>query len=186
MNSLTPQRRWWIWLPLLALALWLAVLGDKTPTGGTLVQAPKTHPKSLPGPNVNANPQARLSTPRLGPLDELMERSLLIVQQPSKGGHRTDLFARSSWSPPAPPVKTLPPAAVVAPSAPAVPFIFIGKKLDDTVWEVYLAQGEKSYVLREGSLIDNTYRIDKIAPPNLSLTYLPLGQTQNLPIGESR
>lgn len=184
MSSPAPQRRWWIWLPLLALALWLALFGDKTPTG-TLARAPNSRPNFKPDPSLRVQSQVPPPTRSQGPLDALVERDLLILRRPSNSNHPPDLFARLSWSPPPPPVTAQPMPPVVAPTAPALPFTFIGKKLDDGVWEVYLAQGEKSYVLREGSLIDSTYRIEKIAPPNLSLTYLPLGQTQNLPIGES-
>ncbi len=53
------------------------------------------------------------------------------------------------------------------------------------MWEVFLARGEQSFVVREGSVIENTYRIDQISPPNISLTYLPLGQSQSLSIGAS-
>jgi hypothetical protein len=77
------------------------------------------------------------------------------------------------------------PLPAPAPAAPVLPFTYIGKKLEAGVWEVFLARGEQSFVVREGAVIENTYRIDKIAPPNLSLTYLPLGHTQNLSIGAS-
>jgi hypothetical protein len=51
---------------------------------------------------------------------------------------------------------------------------------------VYLARGEQTFIVREGSALDGLYRVDRIAPPSLALTYLPLGQSQTLPIGESR
>ena len=38
--------------------------------------------------------------------------------------------------------------------------------------------------VREGMTIEDLYRVDRIAPPNLTLTYLPLGTVQNMTIGE--
>ena len=77
------------------------------------------------------------------------------------------------WPSPSPP----------PPTAPTLPFIYLGKKVDDHIWEVYLARGEQTYIVREKTLIDNTYRVDSIRPPTLSLTYLPLNQAQTLSIG---
>ena len=185
---MTPQRRWWIWLPLLALALWLAVFGDKTPvTEDRLILARPVGPATLPSPTAKtAIAKVTSPTNNLTPLQVLTARDQLILPDQPKGQPRRDLFASNSWSPPVLPPKALPPAPPIPPSAPLLPFTFIGKKFDGITWEVYLAQGEKSHVLHEGSLIDTTYRVDKIAPPLLSLTYLPLGQAQTLAIGESR
>jgi hypothetical protein len=38
-------------------------------------------------------------------------------------------------------------------------------------------------VVRDKTVIDGTYRVDTIAPPVLTLTYLPLNQVQQLNIG---
>ncbi|HEX8478474.1 MAG TPA: hypothetical protein VF663_09070 [Telluria sp.] len=113
---------------------------------------------------------------RLLPRDELMGESV-------KGG--TDLFGSRNWNPPAPPppvqaVNTAPPPP---PMAPPLPFKLIGKSVGSGVYEVYLARGEQVYLVREKTTIDGTYRVDKIAPPMLTLTYLPLNQVQQLNIG---
>ena len=67
--------------------------------------------------------------------------------------------------------------------APPMPFTFIGKAAADGAWEVFLARGDKTYVVRAKMVIDGTYRVDSIAPPFMSLTYLPLNQVQQLNIG---
>jgi hypothetical protein len=94
-----------------------------------------------------------------------------------------DLFSTRNWNPPPPPP---PPAAEAAAVAPTLPFAFLGKKLEGDIWEVYLNRGEQTFIVREGQTLDGIYRIDKIAPPSLALTYLPLGQSQTLQIGDSR
>jgi hypothetical protein len=94
------------------------------------------------------------------------------------------VFGRQDWTPPPPPP---PPAAPAPPppppSAPPLPFTFIGKSVGDGAWEVYLARGDRTYVVRDKTVIDGIYRVDSIAPPVLTLTYLPLNQVQQLNIG---
>jgi hypothetical protein len=55
----------------------------------------------------------------------------------------------------------------------------------DGQWEVYLARGEQTYVVKNHSVIDGVYRVDAIAPPTLTMTYLPMNQVQQLNIGVS-
>jgi hypothetical protein len=69
------------------------------------------------------------------------------------------------------------------PGAPPLPFSFIGKALEGGTWEVYLARADKTYVVQAKTVIDGMYRVDAIAPPVLTLTYLPLNQVQQLNIG---
>ena len=67
--------------------------------------------------------------------------------------------------------------------APALPFTYVGKAAEKGEWEVFLARGDKTYLARKNDVLDGTYRVDAIAPPNLTLTYLPLNQIQQLNIG---
>ncbi|WP_343731120.1 hypothetical protein [Duganella sp.] len=93
------------------------------------------------------------------------------------------VFMGQNWNPPPPPPpppsKTPPPP----PMAPPMPFTYIGKALADGAWEVFLARGDKTYSVRVQTVIDGTYRVEKIAPPMMSLTYLPLNQQQQMNIG---
>jgi len=69
------------------------------------------------------------------------------------------------------------------PMAPPMPFAYIGKAVADGAWEVYLSRADKTYVVRNQTVIDGTYRVEKIAPPQMSVTYLPLNQVQQINIG---
>ncbi len=94
-------------------------------------------------------------------------------------GRIIDLFAPQSWRvasapPPAPP-----------PSAPPLPFTYLGKLIIDGEVVVFVSTPERNFAVREGDLIDGSYRIDQIAPPTLSLTYLPLNEKQTLEIGRA-
>lgn len=93
---------------------------------------------------------------------------------------RRDPFAYLNWAPAAP-VAVLPP---VAQQPPAVPFAYLGKKLQDGEWEVYLGHADQTLLVRQGSVMESAYRVDIIAPPRMQLTYLPLGLSQELFIGD--
>ena len=189
------KKRWFVLAPLLAGAAWLAVFGDKTPSNAVNqtvkpeVSAASVDKTSTTGLLMQTNPSVAKTSTTLVPaasVQALVARAELFPSPKNKNIAVRDLFANRSWTPPPPPVKLAPPSPPPAPVAPPLAFTFIGKKLEAGAWEVFLARGEQSFVVREGSVIDSTYRIDKISPPNLSLTYLPLGQTQSLSIGESR
>jgi hypothetical protein len=90
-------------------------------------------------------------------------------------------FGRHDWNPPPPPPQPTPPPP--PPMAPPMPYIFIGKSVADGAWEIYLARGDRTYVVHAQDTIDGTYHVDAIAPPVLTLTYLPLKQTQQINIG---
>jgi hypothetical protein len=175
------HRRWWLWLPLLALALGLTLWGEaNTSSSSTVVGLPsKVAERSISKTSIST-----ASDKSVVALDMLAPRNSLISSKPR--ARSVDLFAAGSWSPPPAPVKPalqLPPPA---PTAPALPFIYIGKKWEANSWEVFLAKGDQSFIAKEGTVLDTHYRVDKINPPQMSLVYLPLNQTQTLSIGESQ
>jgi len=71
------------------------------------------------------------------------------------------------------------------PGVPQLPFTYIGKQLSAGHWEVYLARGDDTLIVHDQMTIDDTYRVDSIAPPNLTLVYLPLKLVQTLDIGNA-
>jgi len=115
----------------------------------------------------------------------LVPRDVLIGNSDGRfgqgGNDAAGVFGSQNWTPPPPPPQPAPPPP--PPSAPPLPFTFIGKSVGAGAWEVYLARGDRTYVVRADTVIDGTYRVDAIAPPVLTLTYLPLNQVQQLNIG---
>jgi hypothetical protein len=161
------NKRWWLWLPLLGAAAWLALFSDKTPPASEAVVRVAAHaPASMPSPGSEAAP---------GP--NLIPRDQLVPATSTKSTR--DLFAARSWTPP-------PPASVVAETvtAPTLPFTFLGKKFEGDSWEIYLARGDQTLIVKAGAVIDGTYRVDSADPPTLVMTYLPLKQFQTLAIGD--
>lgn len=92
-------------------------------------------------------------------------------------------FETHDWTPPPPPPP--PPAPPPPPQAPPLPFAFLGKQLEEGKWIVFLSNQERTYVAKEGAVLETAYRVEKIVPPTLSFTYLPLQQQQTLAIGSA-
>ena len=124
-------------------------------------------------------PKKVLTEPIL--LDQLIDRSRLIENYALSDEQRKNIFEVHSWEPV---INNIPPPIpIAAPTAPPLPFIYLGKKLEGETWEIYLARGEETLIIKEHSELDSSYRVESIQPPNLIVTYLPLKQTQTINIG---
>ncbi|OGB21141.1 MAG: hypothetical protein A3I66_10135 [Burkholderiales bacterium RIFCSPLOWO2_02_FULL_57_36] len=171
------------------IAGWLALFGDKTPTSGIAEPAARSAaPANAPAP------AAVVRVAQTGPSTgsgKLKPEVMILALQPREtligageigAAERTNqLFANQTWTPPPPPPpKPLPPPP---PTAPPLPFTYLGKKIEDGIWEAYLARDDQTFIVRDKTVIENTYRVDSIKPPTLSLTYLPLNQVQTVTIG---
>lgn len=178
----------------LAVAAWLALFGDKTPSGG--IAAPVT--RATENRSTDAQRAETIANradgaahaAESGPKPKhkaditilaLRDRAELIGGASS--GDNGNLFGQQSWAPPPPPPAK--PAPPQPPTAPTLPFTYLGKKNEDAAWEVYLAHGDTTLIVHENTVIEGTYRVDSISPPMLHLTYLPLNQGQDLPIGDA-
>ena len=187
--SRTPNARWRLWLPLLLGAAALAFFGDKTPVDA-VVPATTMGAQRSPAANgatlaaANHGAVSLSPVPQALPLDLPIDRARLYPLTQSPRPTR-DLFAAVSWLPaPAPPAPALPSPAATGPALPAL--TVVGKKLEAQQWEVYLARGDQTLIVREGTTIDDGLRVDRIAPPTMTLTMLTTGQTMTLNIGEAR
>ena len=163
----------------LVAAAGLVVFGDNSPEDVVAepverAQAPAAQPAAQA--KAASDQGKKVDILRLVPRDVLIGDSGDRFNQGENG-----VFARQDWTPPPPPPAPSPPPP--PPSAPPLPFTFIGKSLQDGVWEIYLARGERTHLVRENTVVDGMYRVDAIRPPVLTLTYLPLNQVQQLNIG---
>ena len=116
-------------------------------------------------------------------------RSLLqVAHRVADATASGSLFATHSWYVPPPPP---PPAPVVTapvvppkPTAPPLPFSFMGSYTPNGSPEVFfLTNGDKVYDVHVGDTIDNTYTIDSFNNGQLVFTYKPLNQQQQLSTG---
>ncbi len=177
---------------MLGLALLLAVgasvwvtLRDEAPEADALVGARRPVVRSgAPAPG------AASGAPAPAAPETAIERSLRLRRL--AGVEQSDLFAPRSWDPPPPRVKISRAAVQAAeappppPQAPPVPFTYMGKMLDGNDTVAFLTRAGRSYVVRGGDTLDNTYRVDHIDPNQLTMTYLPLNIQQQLALGASQ
>lgn len=168
----------------LLCAAWLAVFGDKTPPGAPVVESrpPSSVREPAPPPRAPAAATSRAAA-AMAMLESLVPRDQLVPERKPRA-HPRDLFAGVIWAPP--PSPTPRPTPPPVPGAPALPFEYMGKKQENGQWEVYLTRGDQVFVVREGSVVEQLYRVEKISPPSMTVLYLPLGQAQHLSVGEAR
>jgi len=170
----------------LAGAAALVIFGDNTPNS-TVAKAVDRRPARAT-PATARSPAAATANARPGETTilRLVPREELIGDAGEGSFKSKDgVFGGQSWNPPPPPPSEaeLRPAPPPPPSAPPLPFQYLGKAAADGQWEVYLGRGEQTFVVKKGMQIDGAYRVDAIAPPTLTLTYLPMNQVQQLNIG---
>lgn len=89
---------------------------------------------------------------------------------------RIDPFRSKSWyiaPPPPPPPK---------PTAPPLPFRFLGRLVEDGETRIFLAQNNQNLSARVGDVINGTYSVEAIGDNGVQFIYLPLKETQVLPL----
>jgi hypothetical protein len=159
----------------LLFSAWLAIFGS--PEGGV-----DADPRA--GEGVHTDSEARRGE-RPNLRAEASEPILTIAQRRSPTFPPTSLFSIPRVQPPVvvPVVQPVPVAEIPVPTAPPLPFHYLGKKLDEKGWEIFLAQGQQIQIVRVGQHLGDSYLVERIDPTELTLIYIPLSQKQTLPIG---
>ncbi|MEZ0316334.1 MAG: hypothetical protein ACAH10_05525 [Methylophilaceae bacterium] len=75
---------------------------------------------------------------------------------------------------------------VTEPEVPPLSFVYTGKVIQDDQLRIFLSSGKKNYIAKQGDILEDVYRIDEIALPNIIFTYLPMNVAQSLSIGGSK
>ena len=117
-------------------------------------------------------PAARIET-RLPAVDIDLAKLEERVDQ----GAKVDAFAPRNFSPVIPPQAQAP----AQPTAPPLPFRYIGKMLDGDKRAVFLMNGNESLSVAAGDRVGD-YRVEKITDAEILFTYLPLKTKQTLPL----
>ena len=113
----------------------------------------------------------------------LLPRSEVAGEDGDTFGGADGVFQSQNWTPPPPKMAVAAPPPPPPPMAPPLPFVYLGKVAADGAWEVFLSRADKTYIVRANTVIDGAYKVVAIAPPVMTLTYLPLNQVQQLNIG---
>ena len=96
--------------------------------------------------------------------------------------HTAELFESKSWYVPPPAPKVAAPVHVPPPqpTAPALPFTFIGRMFDGKEITLFITRNDQHYAVKEKDVLDENYRVDKIDQSEAMLTYLPTNTQQAL------
>lgn len=171
-----PGTRWFALVGLLAVSTALVAFGDKARSGDADVDK-AVEAVVKPPPSGHDRPQADTAPAEADAGEGIPAAMIQEIQPRTPPPEVIKAFAVRSW--------TSPPPASVRASVPPLPFAFLGKKLEDGSWQIFLGQGERTYIVKEADVIDDRYRVDSIRPPAMTFTYLPLLQRQTLTIGEA-
>ena len=169
------RQRWAVLIALLTAALSAAAWvsdSDKT-VEAEVVEAPAR--------------QARPASTAPVRKEQTAERVHLEKLRTHPSTDRTDdAFAPRSWRKAAPKLSAAANAVIVAPppSAPPLPFVYMGKLMSDDERQIFLLQGERNLIVHEGDVIDAIYRVEKLSDAGVTFVHLPTGIRQDLPIGE--
>ena len=136
-------------------------------------------PKPLPTTAFSQSGDSKKNA--IDPVLALQARPVLIGG--AHDGAPNALFGSQTWAPPPPPPIVVKPRPPLPPVSPPLPFTYLGKQIADGRWQVFLAHGEQTIIAVEQMIIDGTYRVDAIVPPQINFVYLPLQKMQTLSIG---
>lgn len=151
-----------------------------------LVSEDDAQPGEVVAPLVNGKVSRRVAS--VEPPLPALQLDKLVRAEVSESEPERDPFAGKSWYLPPPPPT---PAEVKVqeaprPTAPPLPFGYLGRMLeDDGHVVVYLTQGTRVYSVSQGDTLDGIYRLESVASNQLVLTYLPLDTKQILNTGDS-
>ena len=169
MTFTAKQRQWFLGAAFVLTVVAVASIQGKDESDGAVVQ-----PSKAKMPHQEKRMGAEDEAPGVVSLVKLNRQ---ILPEDAK-----EIFAGKTWYVPPPP----PPPVVVIPSAPPLPFIYKGKLAEEgEKIAVFLSKQGRSYIVREGDVLDRIYSVDEVRPPVMVLTYLPLNIKQNIQIGES-
>ena len=132
-----------------------------------------------------AGPGASVSAPLARTLEQLAHRVVA-------GSGAGSLFAAHSWyvapppPPPPPPVETAP-VEPPKPTAPPLPYQYIGSYTPEGQKPVlFLSKGDRVFDVHVGDTLEETYTVDGFNKSQILLTYKPLNIQQQLIVGSTQ
>lgn len=169
----------WHWR-LLVGGVVVAIIVSVAPGEGRHGEIKQARAGALPRASATHSPQdlPRVELERLGRVDEKAAPATTVA----------NAFSAISWYVPPPPPPPSPPPRPVPPpppTAPPLPFSYFGRYEADGMQIILLLKGDRIYTVAEGEVIENTYRVERLAGGRLELTYLPLNIKQALGTGDS-
>lgn len=171
-----PWKKWGKWAAL-SVAAGAVIMTAVSDDGHGAKKTPGRAPLSIVIPSPDSGPGA--SKRGMAKADHVeLER---LSRTKSKGGTDVgNVFSAISWYVPPPPPPPPPPAPPPKPTAPPLPFTYLGRYEDAPRLVIILSRGDRVYTVSEGDVIDGTYRVEHVTAASVELMYLPLNIKQSL------
>lgn len=189
--------KWQIWAkwPLLGVAAAAVVVAAPSDQYGADTAkpaksqhiAPAQPQQSAPAPQAATQGTQRLQAEQAAGRVEL-ERLKPGRSEPAAAKKTTiaNAFTPTSWYVPPPPPPPPPPQPPPKPTAPPLPFTYLGRYDDPPRVVVILSSGDRLYTVSEGEMIDGNYRVEHVADGAVDILYLPLNINQSLPVSTNQ
>jgi len=141
-------------------------------------------PVSAPSVAVIPKPAAVRASRKLTP--EAAGILVAMAHRTSDASNAGALFAPRSWYSPPPPPPAPAPVAAAEPTAPPLPFTFLGRYTDGNDVTVYfVTRDDRVYDVKPGDAIDALYSIESADASQLVFLYKPLNTRQALAMGDA-
>lgn len=170
-----PKQRWAILCSLLFATLLAGYLIDDEPLPAKAVRQPGSAAR-LAGARESVGRHEAAADQKLA-ASRLQFPERPAADRTGEAMQGIDPFRVKSWYVPPPPPTT------AKPTAPPLPFQYLGKLNEDGDIRVFLNHQGKHLIARTGDIINETYRVDEIAGGRMTFLYLPLKEIQVLAIG---
>lgn len=166
------NRRWAIWIPMLAVSVGASIwVSGDAGSGTATVQPVSRATTSQTAPRAASSSKSETTTlASLAPRGDARAFDGVFSVPPA-------IAVRQVAKAPAPPEIPAPPPL------PPLPFKFMGRLEQDGQPALFLTWGERNLVLRAGDVAEGTYRLQAITDAGADFVYLPAGQHQTLNIG---
>jgi hypothetical protein len=155
---------------------------------GVVLNVRPTRPAASP---VAGNLTAGTSSPTRNALPTAPVEVLQIRARQARDEDEISLFAAADWqqreqaataSSNAEPLEEAP---APPPAAPPLPFRVMGRYVEDGQTQVFLQQADRNWIVREGDILAESYKVESIKANAIHLRYLPLDEVQILETGNT-
>jgi hypothetical protein len=172
MNSKFMSRKTSIYTAAGVLTLALTLFHHSSDDAGAALARTSAKPSPADAPGQTRSTESSALLPRL-------------ARRSAESTMAGDLFASSSWTLPPPPLPPPPPPPrPAAPTAPPLPFTFLGSfAAEGAPATFFLTRGDRVYDVKVGDTVDSDYTLDALEGSNLIFTYKPLQTRQSLGLG---
>jgi len=102
-------------------------------------------------------------------------KPLALPERPALGEPGGALFASPSRQ-----ASAAKAAAPAAPSPPPLPYRFAGRVVREGTPQLFLAKRDVAIPIKEGQILDGTYRVEAIGENRVTLVYLPLNHRESI------